>query len=230
MARGPLTRRPLLSLVTGLRRLDGTRRDAVGTLVEQVKAAVAAGVDLIHLREPDLTDRVILDLVLRCVAVARGSQTVILVNDRVDLALAGGAGGVHLRARSVPARVARHHLPERFLLGRSVHDVAEAVRVVGDGGLDYLVLGTVFSSRSKPGLSPCGVSVLEAVADAVDLPVLAIGGVTVDKSVEVFRAGAAGVAAIGLFAEAGASGGFEGIKRVVGEIRRVYAESDVQPR
>lgn len=229
MARGPLTRRPLLSLVTGLRRLDGTRRDAVGMLVEQVKAAVAAGVDLIHLREPDLTDRVLLDLVLRCVAVARGSQTVILVNDRVDLALAGGAGGVHLRARSVPARVARHHLPVGFLLGRSVHDVAEAVRVVGDGGLDYLVLGTVFSSRSKPGLSPCGVSVLEAVADAVDLPVLAIGGVTVDKSVEVFRAGAAGVAAIGLFAEAGASGGFEGIKRVVGEIRRIYTESDVQP-
>jgi thiamine-phosphate pyrophosphorylase len=215
--------------VTGLRRLDGTRRDAVGTLVEQVKAAVAAGVDLIHLREPDLTDRVLLDLVLRCVAVARGSQTVILVNDRVDLALAGGAGGVHLRARSVPARVARHHLPVGFLLGRSVHDVAEAVRVVGDGGLDYLVLGTVFSSRSKPGLSPCGVSVLEAVADAVDLPVLAIGGVTVDKSVEVFRAGAAGVAAIGLFAEAGASGGFEGIKRVVGEIRCIYTESDVQP-
>jgi len=229
VARGPLTRRPLLSLVTGLRRLDGTRRDAVGMLVEQVKAAVAAGVDLIHLREPDLTDRVLLDLVLRCVAVARGSQTVILVNDRVDLALAGGAGGVHLRARSVPARVARHHLPVGFLLGRSVHDVAEAVRVVGDGGLDYLVLGTVFSSRSKPGLSPCGVSVLEAVADAVDLPVLAIGGVTVDKSVEVFRAGAAGVAAIGLFAEAGASGGFEGIKRVVGEIRRIYTESDVQP-
>jgi len=194
-----------------------------------VRAAVAAGVDLIHVREPDLTDRVLLNLVIRCVEVARGSQTVILVNDRIDLALAGGAGGVHLRARSVPARVVRHHLPVGFLLGRSVHDVAEAVRVVEDGGLDYLVLGTVFASHSKPGLSPCGVSVLGAVARAVDLPVLAIGGVTVDKSVEVFRAGAAGVAAIGLFAEAGASGRFAGVQRVVGEIRRVYAKSDVQP-
>ena len=229
MARGPLTRRPVLSLVTGRGRLGGIRPDVVGTLVEQVKAAVAAGVDLIHVRESDLTDRVLLNLVIRCVAAARGSETVILVNDRVDLALAGGAGGAHLRARSVPARVARRHLPVGFLLGRSVRDAAEAVRVVEDGGLDYLVLGTVFSSRSKPGLSPCGVRVLEAVAAAVDLPVLAIGGVTVDKSVEVFRAGAAGVAAIGLFAEAGASGRFGGVKRIVGEIRRAYAESDVQP-
>lgn len=230
MARGPLTRRPLLSLVTARGRLGGTRPDAVGTLVEQVKAAVAAGVDLIHLREPDLTDRVLLNLVIRCVAAARGSETVILVNDRVDLALTGGAGGVHLRARSVSARLVRHHVPVGFLLGRSVHDVAEAVRVVEDGGLDYLVLGTVFQSRSKPGLSPCGVSVLEAVAGAVGLPVLAIGGVTVDKTGEVFRAGAAGVAAIGLFAEAGAAGRFGGVKRIVGEIRRAYAESNVEPR
>ena len=228
MARGPLTRRPLLSLVTGRGRLDATRQDAVATLVEQVRAAVAAGVDLIQVREPDLADRVLLNVVTRCVEVARGSQTVILVNDRLDVALAGGAGGVHLRVRSVPARVARRHLPAGFLLGRSVHDVAEAVRVVEDGGLDYLVLGTVFASHSKPGRSPCGVRVLGAVARAVDLPVLAIGGVTVDKSVEVFRAGAAGVAAIGLFAEAGPSGRFVGVQRVVGEIRRSYAESDVQ--
>ena len=141
-----------------------------------------------------------------------------------------GAGGVHLRARSVPARVARCHLPAGFVLGRSVHAVAEAVRVVEDGGLDYLVLGTVFSSRSKPGLRPCGISVLGAVARAVDLPVLAIGGVTVDKSVELFRAGAAGVAAIGLFAEADPVGRYAGVPRVVGELRRTYADIDIRSR
>ena len=229
MARGPLRGRPILSLVTGRGRLGATRQDDVATLFEQVRAAVAAGVELIQVREPDLPDRVLLEVATRCVDLARGSHTVILVNDRLDIALAAGAGGVHLRARSVPAPVARRHVPAGFLLGRSVHDVAEAARVVEGGGLDYLVLGTVFSSHSKPaGVSGCGVGVLGAVARAVDLPVLAIGGVTVDRSVEVFRAGAAGVAAIGLFAEPGPSGRFVGVHRVVGEIRQSYTENHVQ--
>ena len=228
MAQGPLRRRPLLSLVTGLGRLDATRQDVVATLFEQVRAAAAASVDLIQVREPDLPDQVLLEVVTRCVGLARGSKTVILVNDRLDIALAAGAAGVHLQARSVPAPVARRHVPAGFLLGRSVHDVAEAVRVVEGGGLDYLVMGTVFSSRFKPGVSPCGVKVLGAVVRAVDLPVLAIGGVTVDNSVDVFCAGAAGVAAIGLFAEPGPSGRFEGVRRVVGEIRRSYMECHVQ--
>ena len=197
-------------------------------LVAQVKAAVAAGVDLVQVREPDLSDRVILEVVTQCVDLARGSKTVILVNDRLDIALAAGAGGVHLRARSVPAAAARRHLPAGFLLGRSVHDAEAAARVVERGSVDYLVLGTVFSSQSKLGVSPCGVGVLRAVAGAVALPVLAIGGVTVDNAVDVFRAGAAGVAAIGLFADPGPSGRFDGIQRVVGEIRRVYMESHVQ--
>ena len=228
MARWSLTGRPLLALVTGRGRLDATRQGMVATLFEQVRAAVAAGVDLIQVREPDLSDQVLLEVVTRCVDLARGSKTVILVNDRLDIALVAGAGGAHLRAHSVPAPVARRHVPAGFLLGRSVHDVAEAARVVEGGGLDYLVLGTVFASHSKPGVSPCGVRVLGAVARAVDLPVLAIGGVTIDKTPEVFRAGAAGVAAIGLFAEHGPSGRFEGVRRIVGEIRRSYTESGVQ--
>ena len=226
--RSRLTRRPLLSLVTGRGRLDATGQDAVATLVAQVRAAVAADVDLVQVREPDLSDPALLEVVTQCVDLARGSHTVILVNDRLDIALAAGAGGVHLRACSVPARAARRHVPDRFLLGRSVHDAAEAARVVEGGSVDYLVLGTVFSSQSKPGVSPCGVGVLRAVAGAVALPVLAIGGVTVDNGVDVFRAGAAGVAAIGLFADPGASGRFDGIQRVVGEIRRSYKESHVQ--
>ena len=228
MDRGSLTRRPLVSLVTGLGRLDATRPGVVATLFDQVRAAVAAGVDLIQVREPELSDQALLEVVTRCVDLARGSMTVILVNDRLDIALAAGADGAHLRACSLAAAVARRHVPPRFLLGRSVHDVAKAVRVVEGGGLDYLALGTVFSSQSKPGVSPCGVGMLRAVARAVDVPVLAIGGVTVDRSVEVFRAGAAGVAAIGLFAEPGPSGRFGGIRRVVGEIRRTYAENHVQ--
>ena len=228
MAPGPLTGRPLLSLVTDRGRLDATRQGGVATLFDQVRVAVAAGVDLIQVREPDLPDQVLLEVVTRCVDLARGTKTVVLVNDRLDIALAAGAGGVHLRARSVGAPLARRHVRAGFLLGRSVHDAAEAARVVEGGSLDYLVLGTVFSSRSKPGVSACGVGVLRAVARAVDVPVLAIGGVTVDKTVEVFRAGAAGVAAISLFAEPGSSGRFDRIRRVVGDIRRSYVENHVQ--
>jgi thiamine-phosphate pyrophosphorylase len=197
-------------------------------LFEQVRAAVAAGVDLIQVREPDLPDQVLLEVVTRCVFLAEGARTVILVNDRLDIALAAGAGGVHLRACSVPASVARRHAPSGFLLGRSVHDAAEATQVVEGGGLDYLVMGTVFSSHSKPGVAGCGVGVLGAVARAVTLPVLAIGGVTVDRSLEVFRAGAAGVAAIGLFTKSGPSGEFSGVERVVGEMRLSYLESHVR--
>ena len=228
MAKGPLMERPIVSLVTGRGRLGISRHHAVATLFEQVRAAVAAGVDLIQIREPDLPDQVLLEVVSRCVDLAEGSRTAILVNDRLDIALAADAGGVHLRARSVPASVARRHAPAGFLFGRSVHDAAEATQVVEGGGLDYLVLGTVFSSHSKPGVSGCGVGVLGAVARAVALPVLAIGGVTVDRSVELFRAGAAGVAAIGLFAEPGPSGQFLGVDRVVGELRRSYVASHVQ--
>ena len=160
MAQGRLDRRPLVSLVTDRGRLvGGPTDDVVATLFEQVAAAVDAGVDLIQVREPDLPDRVLVEVVTRCVELARGSRTVILVNDRLDIALAAGAGGMHLRSRSVPARLARRHAPAGFLLGRSVHGVDEAVRVADGGGLDYLVLGTVFRSQSKPGVSPASTSV-----------------------------------------------------------------------
>ena len=217
-----------MSLVTGRGPLGATGREGAAALFDQVAAAVAGGVDLIQIREPDLPDRVLHEVVTRCVDLARGSETVVLVNDRVDIALAAGAGGAHLRACSVAATTAREHVPAGFLLGRSVHGVTEAVRVAEGGGLDYLVLGTVFRSRSKPDVAPCGLDVLAEVVRSVACPVLAIGGVTVDKSVEVFRAGAAGVAAIGLFAELGPSGRCDGIRRVVDEIHGCYSESHVQ--
>ena len=221
MDSGPLTGRPILSLVTG-GSPGGPRHTGVSMLFAQVGAAVAAGMDLIQIREPELPDRVLLEVVSRCVDLARGTGSVIIVNDRLDVALGAGAGGAHLRTHSVPARVASRHAPAGFLLGRSVHGAAEAARVADSGSLDYLVLGTVFSSRSKPGVPPCGVGMLGAVAHAVDLPVLAVGGVTVDRAVEVFRAGAAGVAAIGLFARPGPAGRFDGLCDVVGELRRAY--------
>ena len=186
----------------------------------QVAAAVRAGVDLIQIREPDLSDRALLELTRCAVDAARGSGSLVLVNDRLDVALAAGAAGVHLRSSSAPAPVMRRCLPSGFLLGRSVHAASEAARAAAEGGVDYLTMGTVYASASKPGRAPCGVGALAAATRAVRLPVLAIGGVTVDNAREVMDAGAAGVAAIGLFTEPGPAGGFDAIRATVAEIRR----------
>ena len=186
----------------------------------QVASAVRAGVELIQIREPDLSDRVLLDLVRGAVDAARGSGSLILVNDRVDVALAAGAAGVHLTSSSVPASAVRRHLPPGFLVGRSVHGAPEAARVAAGGGVDYLTMGTVYASASKPGRAPCGLGALAAAARAAPLPVLAIGGVTVDNVRELMDAGAAGAAAIGLFAEPGPAGGFDAISAIAAEIRR----------
>ncbi len=189
-------------------------------MTRQIVAAVRARVDLIQIREPDLPDRALLDLVRCAVDAARGTGSRILVNDRFDVALAAGADGVHLRSSSAPARLMRRHLPPGFLLGRSVHGAAEAARVAAGGGVDYLTLGTVFPSASKAGRAPCGVDALAETTRMVRLPVLAIGGVTVDNLREVLDAGAAGAAAIGLFAEPGPAGSFDAIGAIAAEIRR----------
>lgn len=220
-----LTRRPLLSLVTSRHRLLGADRHSAVTLLELVSAAVTAGVDLIQVREPDLSDLELFRLVASCVDLARGSSTAVLVNDRLDIALATGADGVHLKECSVSSPLIRPHVPEGFLLGRSVHATEDAVRVDEAGEVDYLQFGTVYSSRSKPETETCGTDVLEETARTVSLPVLAVGGITVDNSFEVFCAGAAGVAAIGLFAEGESPGDPDAIDQVIGSVRRAYVRS-----
>ncbi len=179
-----------------------------------------ARVDLVQIREPDLSDRALAGLVSWAVDVARGTRSLILVNERFDVALASGAAGVHLRSSSVPSPVMRAHLPPGFVVGRSVHGAGEAARVAAEGGVDYLTLGTVYASASKPGVPPCGIDALAATARTVRLPVLAIGGVTVDNMKEVLAAGAVGAAAIGLFAEPGPAGSFDSISAIAAEIRR----------
>lgn len=199
----PSDRRPILCLVTDRRRLcagcdDETARRC---LIAQIREAVIAGLDLVQIREREMADGALADLVSAAVAIARGSTTKILVNERLDLAVACGADGVHLRSDSVPASAARRIVPAGFLIGRSVHGAAEGASAAADA--DYLIAGTVFPTASKPGpgdaerlLGPTG---LADVVRAVRQPVLAIGGVTLDRLSDVAASGAAGFAAIGLF-------------------------------
>lgn len=192
----------LICLVTDGQRLarqrPGDRVD--DAIVAQVRAAAGAGVDLVQVREPARDSASLLRLVERCVAEARGSSTGIVVNDRLDVALAAGAAGVHLKGESFAGGRVRAVAPRPFLVGRSVHQPAEMAALAGEGVLDYVIAGTVFESRSKPGQAPSGLATLrEMVAAAGSTPVLAIGGVSLETAGDVAAAGAAGVAAIGLF-------------------------------
>ena len=198
---------PIICLVTG-----GTGDPR---LLDAIVEAAQAGVDLVQIREPGLGDRALLELAHGAVEATRDTPCRILVNDRFDIAMRANAHGVHLRSDSFPATRIRAAAPEGFLIGRSVHDAAEAEAAAP--GCDYLIFGTVFRSASKPaGHHPAGLAPLRAACAAVQIPVLAIGGISTENVSDVAAAGAWGMAAIGLFR------GREPIASIVSIVRRRF--------
>jgi thiamine-phosphate pyrophosphorylase len=196
-----VTTRPLLCLVTDRLRLARAlgRSDVEWRrlLLAQIEGAVAGGIDLVQVREPDLEARDLANVVRAAVAIAEGSPARVLVNDRIDVALIAGAHGVHLRDAGVPTRAARRLAPA-LTIGRSVHSVDD---VAAAGPVDYLIAGTVFPTPSKPHIGATlgaqGLAAIRAAAGAT--PILAIGGVTREQAGNVVQAGASGMAAIGAF-------------------------------
>jgi thiamine-phosphate diphosphorylase len=193
-------RAPILCLVTDRHRAypQADSPDALACLVSIARAAADADIDLIQIRERDLEAAVLAALVSSVLDAVRGSRTRVVVNERLDVAVACGAAGVHLRADSIPVATARALAPDLFI-GRSVHSPQEA-EASAAAGADYLIAGTVFDTVSKSGSSRLlGVDGLAAIVRASHVPVLAIGGVTANRAAEIFMAGAAGIAAIGYF-------------------------------
>jgi thiamine-phosphate pyrophosphorylase len=200
----------MICLVTDRRRVPAApgggrgstkNSDASDRLVELVASAARAGVDLVQVRERDLDGHDLAHLVERCVRAVDGTRTKVLVNDRADVAVAAGAHGVHLRGDSIAAPKVRSVLPASAIVGRSVHNPREAADATGQGSVDYLIFGTLFETASKDAgqrLSTAA-ELAEACRVAVGVPVLAIGGMTIERAPLVRRAGAAGVAGIGLF-------------------------------
>ncbi len=184
-------------MITASTRAGGDEEHA---LVDRVGAAARAGVHLIQIRQPLFEGRELNRLVERSVLATKGTAARILVSDRVDVALVAGAHGVHLRGGSMPAARVRAIAPRGFVIGRSVHSADEGERVAQGGDLDYLLFGTVFTTRSKPGIAAAGIGALAAACAGVAIPVLAVGGMTPSGLGAVSRAGAAGWAAIGMFA------------------------------
>jgi len=212
---------PVLMMVTDRQRgRQASGVSSVDALVDAASQAARAGVTMIQVRERGLDDGALLDLTARIVRQSAPSGVRVVVNDRVDVALASGAAGVHLPAAGVaPARV-RSIVPSGFLIGRSVHSEAEAIETERTGACDYLVFGSIYASASKPaGHEPAGLEALTRVCRAVRLPVLAIGGIVVERAREIARAGASGIAAIGLFLGRDE----DGLRRIVEDVATAFA-------
>lgn len=200
--RTSLASRPPICLVTDLRVLadaEGDEARARQQLLDVISDCADAGVDLVQIREPELPDRCLLELVRAAVDRTRATRARVLVNDRPDVALAAGADGVHLKDDARSATRVRGLGPRHWIVGRSVHGVAAARCAEESGAVDYLLAGTVFRSASKPGRQPLGLAALRDVVRAFTGPVLAIGGVGPIDGAAVAATGASGVAGIRLF-------------------------------
>ena len=196
--------KPILYLITRGATTEVTTADSpeFAEILDQVSAAIDAGIDLIQIREKQLTGRVLFDLVTEASTRARGTNTRVLVNDRADIAAAAGAHGVHLTAQSLSAATVRKAFGEDFVIGVSTHALNDA-RGARDERADFAVFGPVFETKSKKMFGPPqGMRMLSHVAQALaGFPILALGGVSLMNARECLATGARGIAGIGLFEE-----------------------------
>lgn len=201
------SRAPVLCYVTDRKALAGD--PTLAPLMESIRSAIAGGVDWVQIREKDLPARDVLSLAAAAIRAAADSNlrrlpARVIVNDRLDVALAAGAAGVHLGRESLPAaEVVRWcrsgNAPRDFLIGVSCHSESD-VREAQAAGASYVFFGPVYETPSKqPFGPPQGIARLAAVCAAARLPVIAIGGINDENATECIRAGAAGVAAIRMY-------------------------------
>jgi thiamine-phosphate pyrophosphorylase len=196
----------LLCYVTDQGALSASPVESHTLLLRKVEATAAAGVDWIQIREKHLSGCELTELVQEALRVVAPAPRV-LVNDRLDIAYAVRAGGVHLTQQSISVAdtrkfVRERGLPSSFLVGASTHSL-DSARAAADSGADYIVFGPVFATPSKAGYgAPQGVERLAAVCRSVSIPVLAIGGITPENAGACAAAGAGGIAAIRIFQDA----------------------------
>lgn len=159
----------------------------------RLSLAVLPYVNYFHLRDRQLTAKALLETVAHMQQAGVPLETIV-VNDRLDVALATGAGGVQLAGHSLPVTSARPLAPG-MRIGCSIHSPEEAVRAAGEGA-DYCLFGHVYESASKPGLPARGLDILEETAAGCPVPVIAIGGIEPDNAGAVIRRGARGIAVL----------------------------------
>ncbi|NTV45765.1 MAG: thiamine phosphate synthase [Chlorobiales bacterium] len=171
------------------------RNACKGRLAERIEQACRAGVRMIQLREKDLAGKALYELASELKQVSAKYGATLLINDRVDIALAVDAGGVHLPENGLPVGLARKIVGKR-LIGRSTHSLEGAISAEKEGA-DYVIFGPVFETPSKVKFGAAqGLEKLEAVCSQVKIPVFAVGGISPERVPLCLKAGAHGVAAI----------------------------------
>ncbi len=171
-----------------------------GDVEKLVTEAVAGGVAMVQLRERELPAAAVVALGRRLKPVTRG-KALLIINDRVDVAIAVEADGVQLPEDGLPIQAARSLIGKHAVLGRSVHSL-EAAQLAATEGAEFVIAGTIFKSPTHPDAKPVGVGLVSEITSGNSQPVLAVGGVTAAKAGELIKAGAAGVAVISAVAGA----------------------------
>ena len=165
------------------------------TLYDQVEAALKGGVTCVQLREKELDETAFLQEAKELCALCRRYGVPFLVNDNVEIAIACGADGIHVGQEDLAAGEVRRRVGENMILGVSVHTVEEACQAVRDGA-DYLGLGAVFPTNTKTDVEQMSNETLRAICDAVDVPIVAIGGINRGNILKLAGSGVDGVALV----------------------------------
>lgn len=206
-----------IHLITDRKGADGAGPVSVS------RASLRGGVDWVQLRDKAAPARDTFEAAGAILPAARLAGAGLLINDRVDVAMAVGADGVHLAGKSLPPDAARALLGTGPLLGISVHGLGEAREAV-EAGVDYVTFGHVYPTRSKPGLPPRGILELAEIVESVEVPVLAVGGIDARNAREVLETGCAGIAVIS------AIGGARDPESETRRLRQALDGSGLSPR
>lgn len=167
-------------------------------LKDKVRAAFAAGVDYVQVREKDLEAGALAALVEELRGFPEKQKTYLLVNERLDVARSCGADGLHLPADSLPVAAVRKYVGKDWIVGLACHSLEEVEQAAAEGA-DHVLLAPVFDTASKPGMQPMGLEKFAAICRRASIPVFALGGVSAENARSCIDAGASGLAGIRLF-------------------------------
>lgn len=190
-------------------------------LLACVEEALAGGVTLVQYRAKNADSRVMYDEAVKLKALCDKYSVPLIINDRLDIAQAVGAAGVHLGQDDLPCAVARQILGADYVIGVSAHNPAEAVQAAA-AGADYLGCGAVFGTATKQDVAKLGLANLRAIREAVTLPMVGIGGINVDNFAEVLATGADGAAIVsGILAQDDIEVTVQRLKRIVKQVNKI---------
>ncbi len=185
------------------------------TLEESVEEAVIGGASVIQLRDKEASGRQLYETALALRRITDRYQVPLIINDRVDIAIAAGAAGVHLGQTDLPAAAARKLLGKERLIGVSTANPQEAAQAVRDGA-DYLGVGAMFATATKTNTRPVTMETLAAIRAAVDVPIVVIGGIGMENAAQFRETGINGLAVVSAVV------GQKKVRESAAEIRRIF--------